>query len=73
MKKCKNCEVNDWEVAQWEAEQKEFLLLVCSGCGFIASEIVEHDCDATLQDWWHLNVKSFQREVSETIRRKKND
>ena len=34
-------------------------LLVCSECGFIAEDIVDHNCP-TLNpccDWWHIRVK----------------
>ena len=52
--------VPDYVVDEWEEYEKKFILLVCSECGFIASGIVEHDCDGCLQDWWHLNVKGYK-------------
>jgi len=51
-------QVPDWEVAEWEEKEDELLLLVCSTCGLIASEMVDHG-DCNLQDWWHLNAKCF--------------
>jgi hypothetical protein len=48
----------DYEVAEWEETEEEITLYVCSGCGLIASEIVDHSENEVciLQDWWHLNV-----------------
>lgn len=51
----------DWDVAGWEEHGEEFKLYVCSLCGLIASETIDHE-DCTLQDWWHLDVKAFQKE-----------
>jgi hypothetical protein len=54
--------ITDYEVAAWEIAGTEYELLVCSKCGFIASEIIEHlECDAILQDWWHLNLRCFRK------------
>ena len=52
--------VTDYEVAEWEENEKEITLHVCSTCGFISNEIIDHG-DCALQDWWELNVKCFEK------------
>jgi hypothetical protein len=55
--------VCDWEVEEWEHDEDEILLYVCSECGLIASKLVQHG-ECGLQDWWHLNVKCYKKENS---------
>lgn len=52
--------VSDNEVASWMENEKEILLYVCSECGLICSELINHR-NCGLQDWWHLNVKCFEK------------
>lgn len=54
--------INDYEVAEWEESQAELTLYVCSTCGLISDEIIEHGEDCALSDNWVLHVVCMKKQ-----------
>ena len=56
--------LDDSIIAEWEEKGKKLQLFVCSTCGLICDDMIDHynevdQQNCILQDWWHLNVKCF--------------
>ena len=64
--------VSDSDIEEWEECEKELQLYVCSTCGLIASELIEHK-ECCLQDWWHLDAKCLTKLTTDGIPPKPKD
>lgn len=59
--------ISDCDVGDWVYEKRKLKLYVCSTCGLICSELIDHqECrDKFSSDWWHLDVKCINPPKSE--------
>jgi hypothetical protein len=55
---------SEGEALELERRGAEMVMYICSQCGLIANETIDHR-DCGLQDWWIMRVKFLPSEIDE--------